>query len=164
MAKKEDKQEEEIVFQSTRFGELKVKASSIINLPYGLVGFPNHKKFVMLEYKGVFWWLHSVEDPNLAFVVMDGGSVEGYNVEPPYGEKECDFQEGDEFAILLIVTVRPNPADTTVNLKAPILVNLRNKKGMQVIYDDPRFSTRHPLIPQKDEQGGNKEEEEKGGE
>jgi flagellar assembly factor FliW len=34
---------------------------------------------------------------------------------------------------------------TTANLKAPIFVNLRNRKGVQIIFDDPRYSTRFPL-------------------
>jgi FliW protein len=34
---------------------------------------------------------------------------------------------------------------TTVNLKAPLFVNMRNRRGVQIIIDDARFSTRHPL-------------------
>ena len=138
--------QEAIVVHSSRFGDLTVPASSIIELPSGLVGFPRHHKFVMIDHKPPFSWLHSVEDPNLAFVVVDGFQFgEGYQVKPPYGDKECDIQEGEEYAILVLITVRPDPRQTTANLKAPVFVNLRTHKGVQVIIDDARYSTRFPL-------------------
>lgn len=132
--------------QSSRFGALTLAEDSIVEFPSGLIGFPDSKKYVLLEYKAPFSWFHSVEDSNLAFVVVDGVEFgDNYKVTPPYGDKQCDFREGDEFAVLVIVTVRSDPRMTTANLKAPLFVNLRTRKGVQVIFDDPRYSTRHPL-------------------
>ena len=53
-----------------------------------------------------------------------------YNIVAPYGDTTIDLKEEDEFAILVIVTVREGAADTTANLKAPLFVNL---KKMHVI-------------------------------
>jgi len=47
--------------------------------------------------------------------------------------------------------VRPDPKLTTANLKAPVFVNMRNRKGVQTIIDDPRFSTRFPLWSEQPE-------------
>ena len=135
-----------IVVPSTRFGDLEVPADSVIELPAGLIGFPTMNKFILVEHKPPFSWLHSCDDPNLAFVVIDGAEFgQHYNWKPPLNDKDCDFKEADEFAILIIVTVRSDPTLTTVNLKAPLFVNIRNRKGVQVIFDDARYSTRHPL-------------------
>jgi flagellar assembly factor FliW len=99
-----------------------------------------------LEHKAPFSWLHSVDDPDLAFVVVDGFEFgDQYVIDAPYGDGVIALQEGDDFAVLVIITVRPDPKDTTANLKAPLFVNLKNRKGVQVIFDDPRFSTRFPL-------------------
>jgi flagellar assembly factor FliW len=93
-----------------------------------------------------------VEDSNLAFVVVDGFEFgKEYDVKPPFNDKDCDFRNDDEFALLVVVTVRSDPRMTTVNLKAPIFVNMRNRKGVQIIIDDARFSTRHPLWSDGDE-------------
>jgi flagellar assembly factor FliW len=136
----------QLVVRSTRFGELEVPADSVITIPSGLIGFPRHQRFVMIDHKPPFSWLHSVDDPNLAFVVVDGFQFgERYSVKPPIGDRDTDLQEGDEYAILVVVTVRPNAADTTANLKAPIFVNIKNKRGVQIIFDDSRLSTRFPL-------------------
>ena len=146
---------EMITIQSSRFGDLSVAADSVIEFPSGLIGFPHHAKYVLIEHKRPFSWLHSIEDANLAFVVVDGAEFgEKYNLRPPLGDKDCDFKEDDEYAILVIVTVRPEPTMTTANLKAPLFVNIRNRRGVQVIFDDPRYSTRHPLWSEGEEEGG----------
>lgn len=142
-----------VVVHSTRFGDLTVPAETIINFPSGLVGFPSSQKFIMIDHKPPFSWLQSVDNPNLAFVVVDGFEFgEQYKLKPPVGDKDCDFNEEDEYAILVIVTVRPDASQTTANLKAPLFVNVRNRRGVQVIYDDQRFQTRHPLFGKNEEQ------------
>lgn len=150
----ESSEKKTIVVPSARFGDLVVPADSLIHFPSGLIGFPKASGFVMVEHKAPFSWLHSVDDPNLAFVVVDGFEFgPSYEVKPPLGDRECDFQEKDEYAILVIVTVRPDPRMTTANLKAPLFVNLKNRKGVQVIFDNPRFSTRYPLWADEAEEG-----------
>ena len=141
-----------IIIHSTKFGDLEVPEASVITFPTGLIGLPSAKRFVMFEYKAPFSWLHSVDDPGLAFVVVNGFEFgPELTFKPPYGDKDIDLQQGDEFAILVIVTVRTDPRQTTANLKAPLFVNLKNRKGLQIIYDDPRLSTRYPLWVEGDE-------------
>ena len=135
-----------IVVPSSRFGDLEVPADSVLTIPSGLIGFAPNQRFIMLEHKPPFSWLQCVDDPNLAFVVVDGFEFgDEYKAPPPIGDRDIDLKEEDEFAILVVVTVRPDPRDTTANLKAPIFVNLRNKRGVQVIFDNPNLSTRFPL-------------------
>lgn len=146
MSEESDKQQEVVAFRSSRFGDIEVPASSIIEIPAGIIGFPHATRYVMLEHKYPVSWLHAVDDPNLAFVVIDGFEIgQQFDFKPPFNDAECNFKEDDEFAILIVVTVRPDPRLTTANLKAPIFVNMRNRRGVQVIFDDPRYSTRFPL-------------------
>lgn len=141
-----------ITIQSTRFGELEVPENRVITLPSGMIGFPPNQGFIMLDHKPPFSWLQSVDDSALAFVVVDGFEFgEEYQATPPIGDKDIDLTKDDEYALLVIVTVRSNPQDTTANLKAPIFVNLRNMLGVQVIYDNPQLSTRFPLWATEEE-------------
>lgn len=147
-----------ILVKSTRFGDFLIEAESIIELPSGLIGFPNHKRFVMIDHKPPFSWLHSVDDPDLAFVVVDGFEFgDKYNLKPPYGDSDIDLRQDDEYAILVIVTVRPDPQFTTANLKAPLFVNVRTRKGVQIIFDDPNLSTRTQLWPEAVKASGTEE-------
>ncbi|MCB0359578.1 MAG: flagellar assembly protein FliW, partial [Bdellovibrionales bacterium] len=70
---------------------------------------------------------------------------EHYSVPLPIGDRDLDLGKDDEVAIINLVSVRPDPTQTTVNLKAPVLVNLRNMKARQLVLDDPNFPTRYPL-------------------
>ena len=146
MSEELNKQEEVLTFKSTRFGEFTVPVETVITIPAGVIGFPHTTKYVKLDHKHPFSWLHSIEDPNLAFVVVDGFEFgQQFDVKPPVGDKDTDLKADDEYAILIIVTVRSDPRLTTANLKAPVFVNMRNRKGVQIIIDDPRYSTRFPL-------------------
>lgn len=135
-----------IIVKSSRFGDMEVSRDTLIEFPSGLIGFPKSRYFIMIDHKPPFSWLQSTEDPALAFVVIDGFEFgQAFDLKPPLGDRDCDFKQEDEYAILLIVTVRSDPRLTTANLKAPLFVNIRNRKGVQIIFDDARYSTRHPL-------------------
>ncbi len=105
-----------IVVPSSRFGDLTVPADSLIHFPLGVIGFPKAQRYVMIDHKPPFSWLHSADDPNLAFVVVDGFEFgQQYELKPPFGDKDIDLHDNDEYAILVIVTVRPDPRETTAN-------------------------------------------------
>jgi flagellar assembly factor FliW len=153
-----DQNKKMITFQTTRFGEFTVAEETLIVFPGGVVGFPGEERFVILEHKQPFCWLHSVDNPSLAFVVVEGGEFgQHYDFNLPVGDPRIDLKMEDEAAVLVIVTFRNAPGTTTVNLKAPLVINLRNRKGIQVILDDPKFSTRTPLwSPKESDSGENK--------
>ncbi len=136
----------EIKIPTTRFGELAVPESSIITVVGGVIGFPNLFRYVLLAYNPPFSWLQSVDRPDLAFVVVNGGEFgEEYTFPLPVGDPELKLGDDDEVAIINLVSVRPDPAMTTVNLKAPIIVNMANMKSRQVVLDNPRYPVRMPL-------------------
>jgi flagellar assembly factor FliW len=159
MSDQANNQEKTIQVKSSRFGDVEVAADSLIVFPSGFIGFQDRKRFILLDHKEPFSWLQSVDDPYLAFVVVDGAEFgQNYNVSPPKDDKDLALLEGDEYAILVIVTVRPDPTMTTANLKAPLFVNLRNRQGVQAVFDHPDLSTRFRLwIPESEEPSENKE-------
>ena len=138
---------DDVVFQSSRFGEVRVPASSVVTLVGGVIGFPKESKFVVLEYNPPFSWLHSIDNPDLAFVVVN--AIEfgpNYADRLPGSDQELEIQSVDDVSIINVVTMRPNPADSTVNLKAPIMVNVATRKGRQIILDDQDLSIKEPLF------------------
>jgi flagellar assembly factor FliW len=139
-----------IKFESSRFGSLEVPVDSVITFDHGIIGFSRYKKFVMLDYREPFSWLHSVEEPSLAFVVIDGAAFGvNYDSAIAFSDPSCEFREDDEYAVLLVVTFRSPREDSSVNTKAPLFVNIRNRKGIQAIYDSPEYATRWPLWTEK---------------
>jgi flagellar assembly factor FliW len=137
---------ETITLETSRFGQLEVPKASIITVVNGVIGFPEWIKYTLLEYNPPFSWLQSVENGSLAFVVVNGAEFgDDYSFPLPIGDRDLDLKEDDDVAVVNLVSVRPNPTETTVNLKAPIIVNLRTLKGRQLVLDDSRFPVRMPL-------------------
>ena len=112
----------------------------------GIIGFPDFHRYTLLEYNPPFSWLHSVENAELAFVVVNAAEFgEGYQFPLPIGDRDIDLQRDDDIAAVNLVSVRSDPSQTTVNLKAPVVVNLRTMLGRQMVLDDARFPVRMQL-------------------
>jgi flagellar assembly factor FliW len=147
---------------SKRFGELEVNADVVINIIGGIIGFGKMQGFIMLDYQPPFSWLQSTEAPELAFVVINSAEFgENYSFKIPYDDSDLALQESTEIAIFNIATIRPDPSLSTVNLKAPVIVNLETRQAKQIILDDPRFPTRMPLWDPNEEKAEEAKEEPK---
>src|SRR3954466_14478986 len=90
--------------ESTRFGRLSVDDERVISFPKGLLGFPDHRRFALIQTgeENYFFWLQSVDEPNLAFVVTDPTIFfKGYEVplrEETRQELRLDDAEADAAA------------------------------------------------------------------
>ena len=126
------------------FGDVEIADDKIITLEQGMIGFPdlNHFALIYDEEKGndtsTIMWLHSMDEPDIASPVMMPHLVkEDYDpkvseeVIAPLGELTPD-----NTYLLVTVTVPKNIEDFSVNLKAPIVINMDNRKGVQLIVED----------------------------
>ena len=137
-----------MLVNTTRFGQVDVDDDRVITFPKGLLGFPSFTKFVLLETgdDSYFWWLQSVEAPDLAFVVTDPSVfVASYRV--PIRAEQMDDMGIDSIAQAQVFVIVNKHEDTlTGNLQGPLVINCRNKIGEQLVLSDRRFTTRVPLV------------------
>lgn len=137
--------------QTSRFGEVEVKEEDCFEIVIPILGYSSEKKFVLLEHKAQsnFRWLQSVKTPDLAFAVTMAGffGIE-YSFELPDEPQECLGIEKAEDILTLNIVVIPheNPRAATINLAAPLIFNINNHKGGQIILNDPKFEIDCPLI------------------
>lgn len=134
--------------QSTRFGTLSVDDSRIITVPKGLLGFPNHSRYALIQTseENYFFWLQSVDEPGLAFVVTDPGIFfQDYDV-PLRDETRADLQIEDTQAVQLFVICNKVDSWLTGNLLGPIVVNAANRVAEQVVLTEKKWTTRQPLL------------------
>ncbi len=135
---------------TTRFGEVEVNESDIITLPEGLVGFPELNRYILLDHDkdSPFKWLQSIDDGAMAFVVISPLTFRpNYTVE--VAEEEIDELKVESVAdavISVIVTIPGDPKKMTANLKAPLIFNLKNRLGKQVILKDIQYKTKHFIM------------------
>lgn len=132
------------------FGKLEYGEDEVLKFPVGLLGFEDCKSFVPIENPdggGVFKWLQSVERPELAFVVMNPFFVMAdYEFDIPEAVvKVLQLERPEEAAVFAVVKIPDDLSKMTVNLRAPIVINTRNKRATQVVLDDDRYSLKHPV-------------------
>ena len=143
--------------ETTRFGTVTVADDRVISFPKGLLGFPTQTRFVLIESAEeaspqpeksdrYFWWLQSVDQPALAFVVTDPRFfVRGYSI-PMHPEQLAALSlEASEDAQVLVIV---NKVDQTLtgNLQGPLVINASRWQGEQMVLSDRRFTTRVPLM------------------
>lgn len=137
--------------QTKPFGEVEVREADCLALPEGLIGFENYRRFVLLSSPGEqpFAWLQSLDDPKLAFVVVNPFEVMGARYRPALAEadlRELGLTKTEEVIFLCVVVVPEDPAKMTINLKGPIAFNEPAKRGKQVILANEEYGVRHLLL------------------
>jgi flagellar assembly factor FliW len=134
--------------ETTRFGNVEVDDSRIVSFPSGLLGFSSYRRFVLLQPDddGVFYWLQSVEAPDLAFVVTDPSIwVNEYKANIRREQmNELGMEEISEAQVLAIVNKRDEIL--TLNLQGPIVINVANCTAMQLVLAEKRWTTRHEIV------------------
>ena len=132
----------------SRFGEIEYDPDNTLLFPEGLIGFESLRNFVVMpnEKEGPLFWIQSVEDPEVAFVLTDPTDFYyDYNVVPDKRERErLEIGEKDVFLVVSVVTVTPD-RKITLNLAAPILFAPKTNRAIQVILEGTQFSSRTPL-------------------
>jgi flagellar assembly factor FliW len=133
---------------SKRFGDFDVPSASVFEFPEGLVGFPGTKRFVLLDHRpgSTFKWMLSIDDPELGFAVADPTDlVVGY-VPPFEAASRAVGAEPADVAIFALVTIPQNPSEMTVNLMAPVVVNLRSRVARQLVLEEPGLDPAHRVL------------------
>ena len=134
--------------ESTRFGRLEVDDERIITFPQGLLGFPDHSRFALIQTgeENYFFWLQSADDPNLAFVVTDPSIFfKDYDV-PLREEMQQDLQLEDPQFVQVFVICNKVGEWLTGNLLGPLVVNSQNRLAQQVVLTEKKWTTRQPLM------------------
>ena len=140
-----------MIINTAKFGELVVEAQNIINFNPGLLGFENLTSFVLVNIAETdnFKWLQSIENTELAFLLVDPFTVKkGYCVELNDNILEkLEISIPEDVLVYTIVTVpKSGFKDATTNLVGPLIINWTKKKGKQIIFERDNNSTRHPLL------------------
>jgi flagellar assembly factor FliW len=126
-----------------------------IFFPTGLLGFPDCRRFKLSQFEpgdghdSPFFVLHSL-DQELSFLVIHPDFIAPDYSVPVYPElrQALGAKSDSELLALLIVTVRGQVEDITVNLQGPLLVSTRSRIAMQLVLEE--FPLRYPLLPKQD--------------
>ena len=141
--------------QTKYFNEVTISETDIITFPNGILGFPDEKKFIGLEIPDnpAFLVLQSINDSNIAFIVIPPHQLyQEYEVKIDDATLELlEIESEQDVTLLSIVTLKENFTDSTINLQAPIIVNLNKKLAKQYVTNHKNHSIQAPLTPKQEE-------------
>ena len=134
--------------ETERFGTIEVADGDIIRLVAPPPGFSTLHEAVLLpiDDTGIFVWVQSVSGDDIAFLAVNPFVYHpGYDVQVPTSDAErLDARPADELVVYTLVTIREGAP--TTNLAAPLVINARNRRGLQVILEAD-LPLRAPLDP-----------------
>jgi len=140
-----------MLIQSTRFGELDIAEDQLLEFPHGMPGFSEEKKFAFMEYQpeSPFYFLQSVADADLTFLMIDPFKFFNDYKFAMDDEllAEIGLSEENPPLVFNIASVKDALENMTVNLAAPVLVNFRDRKAVQLVIEKTDFPMRYPLFP-----------------
>lgn len=151
-----------MVIKTRIFGEVTVDDEKMIHFPNGIVGFPELQDFALIHDseqgdQGGIRWMQSVQEPSFAMPVVDPlVAKEDYN---PTVEDDLlkIIGECEDPLVLVTITVPSDLTKMSVNLKAPLIINVDTKKAAQVILEDDypvKFFIYDILKKRKEEKAG----------
>jgi len=131
---------------TTKFGTIQIDDNKVIVFDNGILGFEQNKRFVIFSTNAMskFYWLQSVDEPDLALACMDP-----LNVCDDYSPKidQSVFDElqvvDNNILVLCVVVIPADIAKATVNLAAPIIINVEKQKALQVVLQNDKYNPRH---------------------
>lgn len=125
--------------------------ADIFRFERGLPGFEHLHNFIISSQPehAPFHWMHSLDQPGLRFVLVNPMSIC-----PDYDPRltkvhlnDIGIRSQEDILLYVIVTIdNKNPNSSTANLLGPVLINIREHRGNQVILDDARYSVRYPIF------------------
>ncbi len=115
----------------------------------GLVGLPELKRWILVDMDPPLpmKWLQSLDRVAFRVPVADPGYFHGeygFEVQAPVLER-LGVADPQDLVVMVIATVAVGGDGITGNLSAPLLVNSKNRNGLQMILVDERWNLRHPI-------------------
>ncbi|MCR1933686.1 flagellar assembly protein FliW [Clostridium tepidum] len=134
-------------------GCIEYEEKDIIYFEKGIPGFKELKKFIIfpIEDNEIFSVFHSVEKEDIGIIVTSPFNIEkDYEIQLDEEQiKSLKLQNEKDALLLNTVTLSSDIDKITVNLRAPIVINIKEKIGEQIIINSDKYSIKHPLFKEE---------------
>lgn len=131
------------------YGTMDIEDQQVITFPRGLLGFEANVAWALLDSaQPPFFWLQSLDDPGLAFVLLDPSFFRpDYALELSEMDREVLGQpESADILTFAIVTIPEDQNRMTANLQGPVVINRRARIGRQTIQTSQQWRVRHLIL------------------
>ncbi|MCM2323167.1 MAG: flagellar assembly protein FliW [Oligoflexia bacterium] len=139
-----------MIIKTGRFGQLTVGDDEIIEIPQGLLGFPEYKKFCLVDPgdETLILWLQAIENSDIAFPLLEPKVFKpDYTARLSASElRELKLGNINQSAVFSILTIPEDATQMTANLKAPVVINLKEQVARQVVLQENEYSIKHLMF------------------
>lgn len=143
-----------IKIKTRLLGELEINEESLINFPEGILGFPESREFALIDVPGnaFFYLLQDVHEEFVSFILTDPFKFyHDYEIDIADEDlKKIQIEKKEHVGAMGMITLAKPFKNSTVNLLAPIILNLEKRLGRQYVLNDMNYQTKHPLFVQKE--------------
>ncbi len=157
-----------LTVRSQALGTIEIPLDQTITMCEPLAGFPDCERYALLDHlredgtpSESVYWLQATEEPFQSFVLTDP-----WGIVPDYAPEISDadaaalgLRSFEGTRVLVILTMPSDPSMMTVNLRAPIVVNVARRTAKQVVLLSDAYHTRHRLSDPGDEPAERRDDE-----
>lgn len=140
-----------MLIQTKHFGEIEFDESKVVKMTKGIFGFENNHQWAILydsnDQTNIICWLQSLEDYSLCLPLIKP-EIFFYDYNPDVPEEVLHgLGEINEslYDLYNVVVIPEDITKMTVNLKAPIVINVASRNGAQVVLDNEKYPIRFNL-------------------
>ncbi|HDK7155701.1 TPA: flagellar assembly protein FliW [Clostridium botulinum] len=134
-------------------GCIEYEEKDVIYFEKGIPGFEGLKKFIVfpVEDNEVFSVFHSIEKEDMGIIVISPFNIEkDYEIKLEEKQREnLKLQDEKDALVLNTVTLDSDIDKITANLRAPIIINIKEKIGEQIIINSDKYSIKHLLFKEE---------------
>lgn len=139
-----------MIVKTGRFGQLNVSEEEIIQVPNGLLGFPDDKRYCLVDPadETLILWLQSLDHSEVCFPVLEPKVFKpDYSVRLSAAElRELKLENINQSAVFSVLTIPEDATQMSSNLKAPIVINLKEQLGRQVVLQENEYGIKHIMF------------------
>lgn len=121
-----------------------------IVLKKGILGFEHLKEYELLdiENNSSLKEINSIEEEEIGFIIASPFEIikEYEVVLSDETIEKLEIESPNDVMLFNIITIGETLKESTINMKAPIVINIKNNYGMQIVLQDENYSIRHPLV------------------
>lgn len=135
--------------ESKAYGPTEISERQVITFTTGIFGFEDLHEYALLDAMQVgFYWLQSLDDPDIAFIMLNPYDLRSdYVLDVPDEDLDAiEYEKDEDVLVFAIVTIPEDETQISANLQGPIVINRVTQKGRQSISLDPKWKTKHLIL------------------
>ena len=144
-----------MLVKTKHFGEIELDEDKILYFENGIFGFEEYKKYTILyddedDKRPDISWLQSLDEPALAIPI-----VNPFIIKPDFNPEVDDellkplgVLTEENIVVLVSITVPEKVEMITANLKAPFIINSDDRKGAQIVVENPDYEVKYRFYEQ----------------